>query len=163
MTITAREFTLLREAYAAARQSPDPSTQNGAVLVPRHQNGLTISAFNTFPYRVKKRPERPEKYAFIEHAERNAIFAAARLGVSTSGATLVCPWFACADCGRAIIQAGITRVVGHKQMFDNTPPHWTDSIKDAFTMFEEAGVETELYDGRLGINPLRMNEELWYP
>jgi dCMP deaminase len=49
----------------------------------------------------------------MEHAERDAIYKAAFVGMQTEGATLYVPWFACADCARAIIAAGITRVVGN--------------------------------------------------
>ncbi|MFX8778102.1 deaminase, partial [Acinetobacter baumannii] len=86
--------------------------------------------------------ERPLKYQFVEHAERNSIFHAAREGSKLAGSTMYCPWYACADCARAIIQAGIKEVVGHQKCFDLTPGHWKESIANAFQMFEEAGVKT---------------------
>lgn len=45
------------------------------------------------------------------HAEMNAIAQAASVGVSTAGATLYCTHSPCAFCTKAIINAGITRVV----------------------------------------------------
>lgn len=44
--------------------------------------------------------ERPTKYSFFEHAERNAIFTAARHGIRTEGATLYVQALPCVDCAR---------------------------------------------------------------
>jgi len=44
--------------------------------------------------------ERPIKYMFFEHAERNAIFTAARHGIRTDGATLYVQALPCVDCAR---------------------------------------------------------------
>jgi len=52
-----------------------------------------------------------EKFFWIEHAERNAIYNAARTGVSLVGCTAYVNRFPCADCGRALIQSGIAQVV----------------------------------------------------
>jgi dCMP deaminase len=151
-------------AYQAATKSPDPSTQNGAVI-PAHNN-VVLQACNEFPNGVKYaqgRLERPLKYSFIEHAERRAIYEAARLGVSIHGCTMYAPWFACSDCARAIICSGIKRVVGHKQMMDGTPDHWKESIKIAFQMFEESGIKTELLDVQLGGPSILFNGKHWHP
>jgi len=45
------------------------------------------------------------------HAEMNAISQAASVGVSTAGAVLYCTHSPCAFCSKAIINAGIVRVV----------------------------------------------------
>jgi dCMP deaminase len=151
-------------AYQAATKSPDPSTQNGAVI-PAHNN-VVLQACNEFPVGVKYaegRLERPLKYSFIEHAERNVVYQAAKLGVSLHGLTMYACWFACADCARAIIQSGITKVVGHKQMMDGTPDHWKESIKVAFDMFQEAGVQTELLDVYLNGPRVLFNGKHWQP
>lgn len=67
--------------------SPDPSSQIGVVIVPLASH-KRVMACNTFPERVTPRLERPEKYAFIEHAERNGIYHAAKYGIVLNGATL---------------------------------------------------------------------------
>lgn len=158
--------TWLRRAYGIALGSPDLSTQNGAIVLNKVGNWAG-AGWNTLPDRVEITPERlerPLKYTWTEHAERNAIYHAAKLGNSTDGGTMVVPWFACAECGRAIIQAGIVKVVGHGKMFADTPDRWKDSISEAFIMFKEAGVETLLIDGDLGqCDPIRFNEALWTP
>ncbi|NDG19406.1 MAG: hypothetical protein EB117_14190, partial [Betaproteobacteria bacterium] len=89
----------LRLAFrTAAEHSEDNSTQNGAVVVP--QRGYVMSAANRFPDGVQARYSVPAKYDFIEHAERAAIYSAARAGVATLGGALYCCWFACPDCAR---------------------------------------------------------------
>lgn len=151
----ARWRDLLVESCRYAQQSPDPSTQNAAVLC-WGVGGYPIEAtweVNRFPRGVAyttARWERPLKYSVIEHAERNSIFAAARLGVSTEGLTMVCPWAACSDCARAIIQAGISRLVTISPDPVQTHQRWDESISIAMTMLDEAGVEVVYIDGPLG-------------
>lgn len=146
----------LREAVEHARLfSDDPQTQNGALLITRH--GHKIYAANRFPRGVDKfdaRLIRPLKYRFMEHAERGAIFEAARQGLSAEGAKLYCPWFACADCARAIICAGVVEVIGHAVPRSLTPKRWKESVETADHMFEEAGIRVRLLDRALGVKCL---------
>ena len=90
-----------------------------------------------------ERWERPLKYLFVEHAERNAVHNAARIGVSLKGATMYfnfepCP---CNECAKAIIQSGIKRLVGYNRKFPGKGHQWEESLDVARTMLEEAGVE----------------------
>lgn len=164
-----RALFYLKLAYqVAAEKSTDPSTQNGAVLVSplRSLEGKPVREFiasaNFFPEGVKESQERwvrPLKYKFVEHAERNVIYLAAKRGFKTEGATMYVPWFACADCARAIIQAGITEVVGH-----DYPPHkeqtsWKESIEIADKMLEEAGVKFTRVPGVFGVK-IRFNGQV---
>lgn len=52
------------------------------------------------------------------HAEINAICFAARHGVAIAGATLYTTTFPCGECAKAIINAGIIKVVYHQEYFD---------------------------------------------
>ena len=116
-------------AQEAAAGSHDMHTQNGAILVPRAAAYVCVGV-NKVPAGIWASPDRlarPAKYEYIEHAERMAIYQAARVGTPTRGATLYCPWFACMDCARAIIVAGITEVVGHVRPRAATPERWTSS------------------------------------
>jgi dCMP deaminase len=165
----ALSIAYLRLAYQTAfEQSTDPSTQNGAVLesaIPvtlgapsKTLNYIqtellayeSVTSANFFPKNVKEskeRWERPLKYSYVEHAERNVIYKAAREGFKTEGATMYCAWASCADCARAIIQAGIKKLVTHHDPYADTrfgqpvSSVWKDSIKLALGMLEEAGVE----------------------
>lgn len=146
------ELLFLRQACQhAAEASSDQQTQNGAVLVAR--TGQIVLAANTLPAISFKedRLVRPHKYQYIEHAERNVIYAAAKRGICTEHATLYCPWFACTDCARAIIQAGIRRVVGHIVPYMKTPVRWQDSVRLADEMLDEAGVLRAYKDDELNV------------
>jgi dCMP deaminase len=145
---------LLGLSIAAARFSRDPSTQNGALLV-GVQGIPLVTACNQFPTGVvesDERWERPLKYEFIEHAERNAILFAARHGIATEGLTMVCPWAACADCARAIVQAGIAKLVRLVQAPENTHERWAGTVSTSDTILIEGGVMVEDYDVPLGLH-----------
>lgn len=134
----------MSDAYVLARTSPDPSTQNAAILF--NPDGRIVGAdCNRFPSGVEytdQRWERPLKYEVIEHAERNSIYSAARLGWSTQDSTMVVPWAACADCARAIIQSGVKRLVRHKQStVRGQGRNWDGSISIADVMLHEAEIE----------------------
>lgn len=155
------DIKYLKMAFENARdKGTDPSTQNGAVIV-SPDDWIVGEGANHFPRGVHEnasRWERPLKYQFVEHAERNSIFQAAREGNQLEGAIMYCPWYACADCARAIIQAGISEVVGHQKCFDLTPGHWKESIANAFKMFEESGVKTRTISDDIGV-VIRFNGE----
>lgn len=147
-----KDIQLITLAYRLAESSPDNSSQNGAVLVDSSFN-ILCTAINEFPKNVKytnERWERPLKYSYIEHAERNIVFKAAQLGIATKNTILYCPWFACADCGRAIIQAGIKEVVGHLLSNQDEHNYWKDSIAIALNMFDESGVKYRWITEKIG-------------
>lgn len=163
----------LYEAYQYAVNSPDPSTQNGAVIIGRDGRLRCGFGYNGFPvgydsYRVESTPERlerPLKYSYVEHAERAAIFRAAYVGESTRCGTMYVPWYACTECARAIVMSGISLVVGHKQMYDKTTERWKESIAIAMGILDEGGVRHYLADGNIG-DPhleLRFDGQLWTP
>ncbi len=96
--------------------SEDRDFQVGCVIVgPGHE--VRATGYNGLPRGVAsdedERFDRSsgEKFFWIEHAERNAIYNAARSGAELAGCTLYVNRFPCADCGRGIIQSGITCVV----------------------------------------------------
>lgn len=164
---------LLRQAYTVATGSPDPSTQNGAGLVhtsPDRPGGGWASpltwARNDLPKGAQSLPERwerPLKYAVVEHAERNAIYEAARLGVATDGMTMVCPWAPCTDCARAIIQAGVKTLVTHAGANARTPESWLASLATARELLTEGGVDFVEVDAHLGGVEVRHTGEIWRP
>ena len=160
---------LLRTAYRLSVDSPDPSTQNAAFLTDKW-GWITHTAVNEFPRGVSYSEERwlrPIKYAYIEHAERNCLFRAAAAGLCTAGMTMVCPWAACADCARAIIQCGIVRLIRNADQSRGTHPRWGDSISVADVMLQEAGVDiidVEMLGGQfLDLDPIRRDGKLWQP
>lgn len=149
---------LLKTALILAKQSPDPSTQNAALLVEPETYKVLTGDVNRFPEGVfynDDRWQRPLKYSIVEHAERNCIYSASKQGIKTEGKILVCPWFACADCARGIIQAGIKTAVGLPRTWENTNPRWKETCDIADMMLDEAGVQRLYLDVKAGIDLLR--------
>lgn len=151
----------LYQAYISASKSQDTSTQIGTVIISLEDQGIIGEGCNNLPYGVVSQPERlqrPEKYIWTEHSERNAIFEAARLGNSTMGNMLFCNCFACPDCARAIIQAGIDTCIGHYNAYLANGHHWQEGLMKSFQMFKEANVSCVVYKGNVPFAPkIRMN------
>lgn len=130
-------------------KSKDKYTQIGAVIV--GEDGEIVSTgYNSFPRGlddgIDERQERPEKYYWFEHAERNAIYNAARIGVSTKGTTMYLSCgLPCADCARGIINAGVRRIFCER--VDVTKGElWKESQERSWDMFLETGVDVCFYD-----------------
>ena len=154
-------------AYNMARSSPDPSTQNGAVLVSGDGKYLIGSAFNMFPPEISLSEDRlipPYKYDYMEHAEAAVIHQAAYRGDATLGTTMVCPWAACRTCARALLVSGVKNLITYRPAHDRSHGHWIPSIQRALEMLKEGGVEVEFLDGPLDLDfPIRMNGiEVWF-
>jgi len=132
---------LMTAAIAAARHSPNHVRRVGAVLVPA-AGGPHLLACNTFPRGVHDTALRHTgngRLIWMEHAERNAIYAAARAGVALEGATLASSYFPCVDCARAIVQSGIAHI--HTLQPDLSDPVWGESFGYSRTVLEEAGIQ----------------------
>lgn len=128
-------------AIHVAGWSKDRSTKVGCVVVgPR--NDVRALGYNGFPRGANDtadhRHERPLKYRWTEHAERNAIYNAAMTGVTLSGCRIYLPWFPCMDCARAIVQSGITELIAIEP--DMSDPKWGPDFREGLELFEECGV-----------------------
>ena len=90
---------------------------------------------------VPERLERPTKYLWMEHAERNAIYNAARAGTSTEGCSIYVQIMPCMDCARAIVQAGIREVVISRQrMAQYSSEQYDEHFRNVEVLLQEAGV-----------------------
>ena len=132
---------LLDAAIIAARQSPNRQRRVGAVLLPL---GGTepLSTCNSFPRGVQDTDLRHQgngRLIWQEHAERNAIYAAAKAGIALDGASLASSYFPCVECARAIVQSGIRHV--HTIPPDLTDPVWGESFIYSRAVLQEGGVE----------------------
>lgn len=95
---------------------------------------------NTFPHGVLNQPDRldrPQKYHYIEHAERAALYETKMLGLS-----MVCLWAACADCARTIVASNIHYLYRLRQLTElgMKREEWRDNLVAGDTILEEAGV-----------------------
>ncbi len=79
------ELRWLALCASKGRESPDPRTKVGCIIV-GPDGSVRCETCNTYPNGVldgiRERTQAPLKYVWIEHAERNAIYLAARRGVS---------------------------------------------------------------------------------
>lgn len=137
--------------------SRDRSTQCGCVFVKDKRvlttgyNGFTVG---TEDYDNEKKHKRPEKYYWFEHSERNAIYNAARKGISLEGATAYVTGPPCIDCARGMIQCGIRNIIIPKQhnMVGRTDSQWAEQSTRCKEMYDNAGVGyycMEIDDGRI--------------
>ena len=138
----ARRFLGLCDHVAS--WSEDRDFQVGCVIVGPGRD-VRATGYNGLPRGVKAdddaRFDRAsgEKFHWIEHAERNAIYNAARSGAALAGCTLYVNRFPCADCGRAVIQAGISQVICPPiPEADGALDH---SFQVSKTMLTEAGIK----------------------
>jgi len=129
--------------------SEDQSRQIGCVIA-GDANEVRAVGFNGLPRGVnasveeRHRREGGEKYHWFEHAERNAIYNAARVGVALAGCRMYVSLYPCADCARAIIQSGIISV--HTFAPPTNDAVFFRSYEIAKRMMSEAGVKVILYD-----------------
>lgn len=136
------EFYLAMAAMVSAK-SKDVSTKCGCVLVGK-DNAVISLGYNGLPSRVEDTKDRlnkrPDKYFFTEHAERNAVYLSKG---DLNGATAYVTGPPCADCARALIIKGISRIVVpkkhnfRKRIYD---PVWSDNCKASVEMITESGV-----------------------
>ena len=137
---------MIARAEHVASFSKDRSMKTGAVIVKYGE--IVSEGRNEFPkgidYTVEERYERPLKYKFTEHAERNAIYSAAKNGKSTKGGTVVMRWFPCSDCMRAIIQSGISGIVCETPSFVH--PTFGDDFRYSKIMLDESSVNVAYMD-----------------
>ena len=128
-----------------AARSKDPHTQIGCVIAgPAHE--IRSTGYNSLPRGIRddvpERLERPTKYLWMEHAERNAIYNAARCGTPLEGCTLYVEIMPCMDCARAIVQAGIREVIiSGARMSQYTSDYYDEHFRNVEVLFKEAGVK----------------------
>jgi len=132
-------------AGEVAKWSKDRSTKVGCIVVGDGKR-LLCCGYNGFPRGIDDdtadRHERPLKYMLTEHAERNAIYNAAREGVDLHNSVMYSTLYPCADCARGIIQSGIAEVVTREP--DWNLPIWGFSFTVSRIMLQEAGVHVRL-------------------
>lgn len=136
-------------AYLVASKSKDQSTHIGAVVV-GPKNEVRSVGYNSFVRGlrddVKERQERPEKYLWFEHGERNAIYNATLIGVSLEGCRMYTNGVPCMDCARGIIQSGIKEVIIDSKWDEDNNEKWKEHHKKSLEMFAETGIKIISYN-----------------
>jgi dCMP deaminase len=132
-----KAISILKVAQALTSEfSKDPSTKVGCFFVDGEDYTELTRGYNGMPRGVdESRPERferPLKYSFFEHAERNAIYNLARrflkgsIVITTSAPTI--------GCVRALLSVGATQLVLPAQALES--PDWAISKE----LLSESGV-----------------------
>ena len=103
-------------AELSSKRSKDPNTQVGACIV-NQDNKVVSIGFNgsptgfddeKLPWDVRKGPLSETKYAYVCHAELNAILNSTE---SLKNCRIYVSLFPCNECAKAIVQAGIKEVI----------------------------------------------------
>lgn len=137
-------------AHLSALRSKDPSTQVGACIVDENNKVVSIG-YNGFPMGCSD-DEFPwgreggmldTKYAFVVHAELNAILNSTR---SLAGCTLYVSLFPCNECAKAIIQSGIRKIIYECDKYAQE-----DNVIASKKMLRAAGVELVQLDKKVSI------------
>lgn len=136
-------------AQLIATWSKDRGRKVGSVIV-GPDNEIRSTGFNGIPRGVaddveeRHSADRGEKYLWVSHAERNAIYNAALLGVSTKGCTIYVPWYPCIECAIAIVQAGIGTLVCFEPDLDDE--NWGRGFEKSLIILNEGKVTTRLVE-----------------
>lgn len=125
-------------AVQSAWLSKDPREKVGCLIVSPDRRMMT-SGYNGFPAGIEdskaRLDDKYEKNRLSVHAELNAILNARR---DLSGWTLYVTKPACLDCAKAMVQAGIVRVVTPELREDSS---WYVVQRQALDLLREAGVQ----------------------
>jgi dCMP deaminase len=135
---------LMRMAHVIAERSKDPSTQAGAVVADE-QNVVVGLGYNGWPrgIAVDALPWEREgkfletKYAYVVHAEENAIYNANN---STKDCKIYCTLFPCNECAKTIIQNGIKEVIFESDKYKDV-----DAFIASKRMLDTAGIKYRQY------------------
>lgn len=134
-------------AKLAGMRSKDPHTQVGSCIVSENHKILSIGynglpkgcSDDDFPWTADDSNELQTKYPYVTHSELNAILNFR--GGSLEGTILYVSLFPCNECAKAIIQAGIKKVIVGSDKYNGTPSNTASK-----RMFDAAGVEYCLYN-----------------
>ncbi|MFH0853147.1 MAG: dCMP deaminase family protein [bacterium] len=137
----------MRIARVISQRSKDPSTQAGAVIVDKN-NIIVGLGYNGWPRGIHDDdlPWEREggfldtKYAYVVHAEENAINNS---NTRTKDCKIYTTLFPCNECAKTIIQNGITEIIYESDKYHDEEI-WVASRK----MFDLAGVKYHQYESK---------------
>ena len=136
-------------AILSSFRSKDPSTKVGACIVSKAHKVLSLG-YNGMPIGIddEKIPwarsadnQLDTKYPYVCHAELNAILNATK---DLHDSILYVTLFPCNECAKAVIQAGIKKVI-----FLDDKYHDQLNAQASRRLLEMAGVEMAQYEGRV--------------
>ena len=142
--------TWMEICQVIAKRSKDPKRKIGALIV-NEDNRIISIGYNgmpktkegidndkVYPWTKVGKSIEDTKYAYVVHAELNAILNAASNGQSVKGCTLYVTYNCCNECCKAIIQSGIKKVV---YMYSKDKAIYNIGRE----MLNNAGIEVQLF------------------
>ena len=136
-------------ACLSSMRSKDPSTQVGACIVGLDNRILSIGyngapngfSDHSFPW-DRTGDMLNTKYAYVCHAEMNAILNYRGSRHELENAKIYVDLFPCNECAKLIVQAGIKEVLFLSDKFKDKEGNLleTDAVKASKRMFDECGV-----------------------
>ena len=135
-----KKFYLLASIQAQLF-SKDPSKKVCALFIAPESHQILSAGYNGLPRKIKETEERwdkPKKYNYIVHAEKNGIYNACRNGVSLKDSICIVTFFPCSECARALIQVGVKTIISSYPDIDHVK--YGESFKYSVEMFSEVGI-----------------------
>ena len=132
-------------AHLSALRSKDPNTQVGAAIVDENHRVVSVGyngmpkgcSDDDFPW-ARVGSVLSTKYAFVVHAELNAILNSKW---PVNGCTIYVSLFPCNECAKAIMQSGIKKIVNESDKYSDT-----EATQASKKMLMAAGVELQQMD-----------------
>lgn len=149
--------SFIQIAHVMSQRSKDPNTLSGSVIV--DEQGVVVGlGYNGFPRGVsdddlpweRKGDFLDTKYAYVVHAEENAVYNANK---QVESCKIYCTMFPCNECAKTLIQSGIKEVI-----YDNDKYHddeiWVASRK----LLDMAGVKYRQYTPKFELKLEKKND-----
>ena len=141
-------------AFAERNKSDDPKShfvpQSGVGAIIVRDGQVVARSANVLPPKVKAQLNahgadvgEAERYHFIEHAERAAIFMGLLERKSLEGSTMYCTRYPCSDCARAIVWVGISRLVVASGLAAER--RWLEAQRAARSILKMGGVTVRVF------------------
>lgn len=137
-------------AHLSALRSKDPNTQVGAAIVDDDHRVVSVG-YNgmpkgcnddDFPW-AREGSVLNTKYAFVVHAELNAILNSKG---PVAGCTIYVSLFPCNECAKAIIQSGIKKIVYESDKYADS-----ETTQASKRMLLAAGVELKQIENTVSL------------
>lgn len=149
--IASWDETFMNIADVVKNRSKDPVTQVGACIISDDKRILSLgyngapNGFDDDVFPWGKVGEYHEtKYAYVVHAERNAILNFRGNLREFDGATVYVTHFPCNECAKEIVQVGVKEIV-----YLNNPKWEKEDVKASKILLEHVGVNFRQYSKTL--------------
>lgn len=133
-------------AHSLKKLSPDAETKVGAILLSSKGN-IIAGSYNGFVHDAIDDilpKTRPDKYEFMQHAERNMIYNCSDEGIRTRDTYIVCTLSPCLECLRACYRSGVNMIYFDELYHKFPSTDFYKELSDIFVWVEKRGNFTAL-------------------